>query len=378
MTRTIVVGGGLAGCTTARYLAETGEDVTLVERKGIGAGASGRNGGWLLRRPDAWLNRRRAEAVAIYTELEAAGLDCGLREVPLLLVGLDESERTHAEAYASAVQASRVLPAEEPWLADDVEAAFFVDGCHSVEPMAATSAMAEAARRLGAELLSGEEVKRVAVDGDRVVGVVTDAGQIGADRVVVAAGPMVGPLLARAGVHVPTSVVRGWLIQTDPAPEPFPYVIEQAVWPDQRAMAAISSSPTLADVAAGESGGSRLISLLMGTRPGGSLVIGTSLNASLRDDPEGVSTTHEIAARAIRISPRLAGLRVVASWSGRRTMLPDGFPLVGKVPGIAGLEVAGGFSSVGMVTIPGVCRALARGESQLELDPARFVDSRRA
>jgi glycine/D-amino acid oxidase-like deaminating enzyme len=150
-------------------------------------------------------------------------------------------------------------------------------------------------------------------------------------------------------------------------------VIEQAVWPDQRTMAQISSAPDLSAIAGGEAGGSRLVSLLMGDRPGGSLVIGTSLNASIREDPEGAATIQEIAARAIRVAPRLASTSVVASWSGRRTMLPDGRPLAGVVPGIAGLEVAGGFSSVGMVTIPGVCRALARAEPQPELDPGRFA-----
>src|SRR3546814_10433964 len=42
-----VVGGGLAGLSTALSLAERGKDVVLVEARRIGWGASGRNGGFL-------------------------------------------------------------------------------------------------------------------------------------------------------------------------------------------------------------------------------------------------------------------------------------------------------------------------------------------
>ena len=108
LTETVVVGAGLAGCTTARYLAEQGDEVTLIERHGIGAGASGRNGGWLLRRPDPWVNGLRDQAVSIYEELESAGLECGLHELPLLLVALDAGEMEHARAYSKAVSAQAV------------------------------------------------------------------------------------------------------------------------------------------------------------------------------------------------------------------------------------------------------------------------------
>ena len=53
-------------------------------------------------------------------------------------------------------------------------------------------------------------------------------------------------------------------------------------------------------------------------------------------------------------------------------MTPDGKPVVGAVRGVEGVEVAGGFSPVGMVTIPAACQRLARGETA-QFDPARFA-----
>src|SRR6185312_8797647 len=43
-----VVGGGIAGCSTALALAERGYRVTLLEAERLGWGASGRNGGQVL------------------------------------------------------------------------------------------------------------------------------------------------------------------------------------------------------------------------------------------------------------------------------------------------------------------------------------------
>jgi len=46
-TETVVVGGGLAGLSTAMALAERGRPVLLLEARRLGFGASGRNGGFL-------------------------------------------------------------------------------------------------------------------------------------------------------------------------------------------------------------------------------------------------------------------------------------------------------------------------------------------
>jgi len=46
-TDVVVIGGGIAGVSTALYLAEKGVAVTLCEKGEIGAEQSGRNWGWV-------------------------------------------------------------------------------------------------------------------------------------------------------------------------------------------------------------------------------------------------------------------------------------------------------------------------------------------
>jgi D-hydroxyproline dehydrogenase subunit beta len=286
-----------------------------------------------------------------------------LRAWPLLLVAAEEAELAHAWAYADAVGGEEVDLRADPWLADDLAGGFLVEGCFTLDALGATTAAAEAARRAGARFGLGCEAKRILVAGGRVVGVATDEGVVPCGRVVVAAGPRLRFLLRTAGADLPVSSSRGWLLETGPVDPQPRYAIEQAAWPAQEEMGPRSADPTLGEVAAGAASEPPLVSLLLGGRPAGHCLIGTSLASSLLEEPEAPETVHRLARRAVRVAPHLAGVAVVASWSGRRAMTPDGVPIVGPAGGIEGLEVLGGLSSIGMVTAPGLARRLAAGDS---------------
>jgi sarcosine oxidase subunit beta len=289
----------------------------------------------------------------------------------MLVLAVEEDELEAARAYAEAVDGEEVDLREDPWFADDLAGGFVVDGGFIVDAMAATTAMAEAAREAGADFRLHCEAKRLVVDRGRVGGVIADDGPIAADRVVVATGPRLRFLLRTAGADLPVAASRGWLLETARVDPPPRYAVEQALWPLQDEMGALVGSPTLGEVAAGDAEKPGLVSLLLGGRPAGHCLIGTSLSRSLLEEPEAPETVRRLAERAVRISPALRDVPVVAAWSGRRALTPDGLPVVGSVPGIDGLEVAGGFSSIGMVTIPAACSRLVRGGAEL-FDPARF------
>lgn len=335
----------------------------VVDRGGIGAGASGRNGGFLFPQPAGWIRELLDEAIGWYRALEDEGrVPLDLREWPMLLLAVEEAELPHARAYAEAVGGEEVDLRSDPWLADDLAGGFLVAGGVTLDAMSATTGAAEAARRAGARFALGCEAKRILVAGGRVEGVATDGGVVACGRVAVAAGPRLRFLLRTAGADLPISSSRGWLLETGRVDPPPPYAIEQAAWPEQEEMGPLLADPTLEEVAAGATEEPGLVSLLLGGRPAGHCLIGTSLGRSLLEEPEGPETVRRLAERAVRVAPHLAGVPVVASWSGRRAMSPDGLPVVGPVGGIDGLEVIGGLSSIGMITAPGIARRLASGD----------------
>jgi D-hydroxyproline dehydrogenase subunit beta len=290
----------------------------------------------------------------------------------MLLLAVEEAELEHAKAYADAVGGEAVDLEEDPWFADDLAGGFVVEGGFVVDAMGATAAVAESARRAGAELRLGCEAKSIVVRDGRVRGLVTDEGVLSCGRLVVAAGPRLRFLLRTAGVDLPVASSRGWLLETGPVEREPPYAIEQAAWPEQAEMGSLSAEPSLADVAAGVADEPGLVSLLLGGRPAGHCLIGTSLRRSLLEESEGPETVRRLAERAVRVSPQLKNVPVVAAWSGRRAMTPDGLPVAGPLPGLEGLEVLGGLSSIGMVTAPGLARRL------VERDYSRFDPSRLA
>ena len=338
-----------------------------VDRAGIGAGASGRNGGFLFRQPAEWINELLTESVAIYEEI---GVE--LQPWPMLVLAVEEDELPAARAYADAVGGEEIDLRDDPWFADDLAGGFVVEEGYIVDAMGATVAIAEAARQAGAEFRLHCEAKQLLVDRGRVRGVMTDAGVIDCDRVVIATGPRLRFLLRTVGLDLPVTATRGWLLETgqvDPLPR---YAVEQALWPLQDEMGALAGAPTLSEVAEGASEEPGIVSLLLGGRPAGHCLIGTSLSRSLLEEPEGPETVRRLAERAVRVSPALRNVPVVAAWSGRRALSPDGLPAVGPIPGVEGVDVLGAFSSIGMVTIPAACRRLVCGGADL-FDPGRLL-----
>ena len=216
----------------------------------------------------------------------------------MLLLAAEEGELPRARAYAAAVGGVEADLRADAWLADDLAGGFLVDGCFTVDAMSATAAAAEAARRAGARFVLGCEAKRILLAGGRVAGLATDLGIVRCGRIVVAAGPRLRFLLRTAGADLPVSASRGWLLETGPVEPPPVYAIEQAAWPEQAEMGAGTVDATLGEIGTDAAEEPALVSLLLGGRPAGHCLIGTSLSRSLLEEPEGPETIRRLAAYA--------------------------------------------------------------------------------
>src|SRR5688572_26152629 len=87
-----VVGGGIIGCAAAAMMADRGARVVLVEREGIGAGASGRNLGAVQHPFDPVLGALYRESIDRYRALadaSAGAFVIGAAPVGLLLLNRD-------------------------------------------------------------------------------------------------------------------------------------------------------------------------------------------------------------------------------------------------------------------------------------------------
>src|SRR5436309_7857151 len=212
----VIVGGGVGGCAVAYWLGRLGwSDVLLLERAELTSGSTFHSAGLVGQlRGSLSLTKMMMSSVELYRTLGAeVGLETGWHEVGSLRLGssgerMEELRRQAGWAKTfglpleliSAEEAQGLFP---PMSTEGVLGAAYLPTDGYIDPSQLTFALAEGARRRGAEIYTNARVTAIAVDRNRVTGVVTDQGEIQAEIVVDAGGIFAGEIGRLAGVNVP-------------------------------------------------------------------------------------------------------------------------------------------------------------------------------
>ena len=217
-----MIGGGVAGASIAYHLTELGwQDVLLVDRGELTSGSTFHSAGLVGQlRSSVSLTRMMMYGAELYRRLAAeTGVDPGWHEVgSLRLASTDErmQELRRQEGWAhtfglpleviSTDDALARFPLFDP---TGVQGAAFIPTDGHLDPTNLTLALAEGARRRGAEIRTNTRVTGIDVVDGRVRGVRTDEhGPIAADVVVNAGGMYANQIGRLAGVEVPGRPVR--------------------------------------------------------------------------------------------------------------------------------------------------------------------------
>jgi D-amino-acid dehydrogenase len=413
--RVIVIGGGVVGLCCAYELARGGAEVTVLERNGVGQGASLGNTGWvcpsfsyplpgpgiireglrgmlhgggpLAIRPtldptflrwllgfrrsatrERWehgvralvgLNRRTLELFDSYAE---AGIGFEMHESGLVLVattppGLASYSTIFRDLGSLGFEGESVelTPAEAKELEPALSESGIAGGVHALVDryVRPESLLAGLAAHLTAQGVAvREEAEVTGVEGTNGgVRVATDHGPQDADRVVVAAGASSPPFLERLGISLPLVGARGYSFT----------------------FAGGALRPThalyLAEAKVGIS------SYADSVRIAGVFELGQSSDALHRGRIEAMLRTVEPYFEEWSPSAEVALLQ----WAGLRPMTADGLPLIGRSPAIDSVFVATGHGMLGVTLAPATAALLApfvlEGIAAPELEP--FAPSRR-
>jgi sarcosine oxidase subunit beta len=359
----VVVGGGVMGCSIAFHLAERGVDVLVLERGTVCSGMTARSGALVRMHYTNEPEARMALTGLGYFQnwKERVGGWCGFTVTgAAILVGPGERERLErnvAMLRRVGVDTEAVTPealaAEHPELdLAGVEMAAVEPGSGYADPVATTFAFASRAVDLGARIGQGVAVRGLAVAGDRVVGVDTDDGRVGADAVVLACGPWVDPLARTAGFELGITPERSQIafFRRPGAARRHPVVIDGVIGTYFR--------PHGGDLS------------LLGVEAGHPVPV-----EAIDTEVEGYD--HEVVAPALgRLARRVPSFAEAPFARGHRGVYDtsaDSRAVLDAAPGVEGLFIAGGFSGTGFKKSPAVGACMAELVTE---DRASTVDIR--
>ena len=334
----VVLGGGIAGLTTAYALAREGRDVLLVEADRIVAGVTGYTTAKVTvahnlvyadladRFDDATAAAYAASQSAalrwVRETVQAEGIDCDLEERAALVYTEVAEEREQVEAEVEAARragldAELVTETELPY---DVIAGLRLGGQAQFHPRKYLLALAERFVALGGRIVEQTRALDVA-EGEPCV-VTTDRGEVRANEVVVATHyPFLdrGLLFSRLAPY--RDVVVAMPLPADRAPE----VMAISTGSEEGGTHSVRTAPYR--------DGQRLLIVT-----GGQYKTGTT------------SAVEERYGQLVEwVGERFGTTEVVHRWSTQDTSSVDRLPYIGRLP-LSGehVWVATGFSAWGM------------------------------
>jgi glycine cleavage system T protein len=373
--RAVVIGGGVGGASILYWLARLGwDDVVLCERAGVTSGSTFHSAGLVGQlRGSLSLTRMMMNSVELYRALaDEVELETGWREVGSLRLAstherMEELARQAGWAktfglpleLVSAGEAKELFP---PMSTEGVLGAAYLPTDGYIDPSQLTFALAEGARRRGAEIATNTRVTGIQVETGRVKGVETEKGVIETEVVVNAGGMFAGEIGRLAGVNVPVVPMAHEYLITTPSGVPLDV-------PTMR-------DPSLLVYFRGESGG-----LVMGgyerqPAPWGLDGIPSDFNGKLL--PEDWERFEELLTNAVVRVPALEDAEVVRLVNGPEAFTPDGEFILGESD-VRGFWIATGFCAHGLAGAGGMGQLVAEwiveGVPSLdvwEMDSRRF------
>ena len=388
----IVIGGGIAGTSAAYFLASYGRRVTLLERGGIASEASGVNAGGIG--AYGWGHAPNLEShltmgsLQIFRALQLdMGYDIEFRASGALqtiqTAGQYEYSRDNVLSLKSRGYTVDLLPAAdaraiEPELNPELAGAVHFPLRAQADPVKATRAFADAARREGAEVLTGREVTAITPLPGGGFRVDCPGEWHTARQLVLAAGAWCGPLGRMLGVRIPVIPVRGQMWATEPVTPRVFHSISGAESPAHWSATPGNDSETPPELT--HLRGRRVTRHLYGRQTrDGEVIFGGDREMAGYDKSVDAAGIESNFGHAREVLPFLGGLSISRTWAGLMPFSLDGRPIIGQLPGMENLYVVSGLASSGFGRGPMAGKLIAdyahtghRPPVLSESDPARF------
>ena len=373
----VIVGGGIAGCSTAYHLAKFGRtDVLLLEQGKLTSGTTWHAAGLVGQmRPNRNMTVMSKYGIELYATLEAeTGLatgwkQCGSVNVARTPERMKVLKKQATMANSFGVECHLISPREAgeryPVMrTDDLQGAIWLPGDGKANPADLCMSLAKGARNRGVKMVEDVEVTGVIIEGGRAVGVRTRQGDVRCEVLVNCAGQWARQFGALAGVNVPLYSAEHFYIVTGKIDGVHP-------------MLPVMRDPDGFIYYKEEVGG-----LVMGgfepkAKPWKMDPIPSTFQFELLD--EDWDQFEPLMTNALHRTPCLETAEIKMLLNGPESFTPDGNFILGEAPELRNYFVCAGFNSAGIANSGGAGRLMAEwivgGEPSTDLwdvDVRRF------
>ena len=348
----VIIGGGAVGAATAFAAARAGLRPLLLERRSTlcALTTAAATGAFRLQFDDydEWqLVRASVELFLNFAERTGqCEYDPVVRQQGYLWLTTDEALAAQqrdlvAMQHGWGQTDIELLPGDEvrrrfPYVGPEVIQGRFRAGDGLIDQKALTFGLAAASN---AAVLTNCVVTDFAIEGDRLVGVVTTHGTVATKCAVLAAGPFSAQLASHAGIDLPLTNVRR----------------QKTILPE------LPEVPPDAPMTIDEDNGTHWRPALRGA-----YLLGAEAESPIDQPLTDVPTDSDLALRLLDPTSPLAAARIAPFWAdvwargdahwslqaGHYVMTPDARPLIGPAP-LPGLWLNTGYGGHGVMASPG-------------------------
>jgi glycine/D-amino acid oxidase-like deaminating enzyme len=390
----VIIGGGIAGISTLLSLAEKGVSAVLVEKGRLAGEQSSRNWGFCrtqgrdiaevplaiesLRQWDGMASRVGAEVG--FTRAGACYLCETPREVAAYEAWLETARQWQVRSrVVGPDEVDKLVPGSSRRWAGGL----YTDNDGRAEPQLAVPLMAQAARRLGAVIVTGCAARGFETTAGRVSAVVTERGTIECNAAVLAGGAWSRLFCGNMGIDFPQLKILGSVMRTDPLNGPPELAV---AGPDFAFRKRRDGGYTVARRNKYEAfvvpDSFRLLPQFFGaairTRHEYRLRLMGRFREEARiprrwaldeaspfeatrilDPAPNPAIVEESRQNLVRAFPAFARARIAQSWGGLIDATPDSVPVIAPVKAVPGFFLMSGFSGHGFGIGPGAGRLMA-------------------